>query len=157
LEIQRKIAMVILAAGASTRMNTIKQLLQWKNTTLLGNAIEQGLSAKVDSVFVVLGARKEKINPTIKEYNITIIENKNWHLGLGKSVACAVEFLVNSPTRFDGILFALADQPLLTISHYNKLIAKFSEVILELLLHSKIHLLGCPLFLIKNILNHCPF
>lgn len=119
--------MVILSAGASTRMKTIKQLLPWKHTTLLGNAIEQGLASKVDSVFVVLGANKEKIIPTIKGYNIEIIENDHWQLGLGKSIACAVEFLNNSPTQFDGVLIALADQPLLTNVHYNELVAEFLE------------------------------
>lgn len=121
----KKIALVILAAGASTRMNAIKQLLPWKKTTLLGNAIEQGLASKADKVFVVLGANKEKIIPTLKDYDITVIKNKDWQLGLGKSIACAVDFLDNSPTQFDGILIALADQPLLNVSHYDKLIDKF--------------------------------
>ena len=123
----KKIAMVILAAGASSRMKAIKQLLPWKKTTLLGNTIEQGLASKVDSVFVVLGANKEKIIPKTEEYNIKIIENDDWQLGLGKSIACAVEFLDNSPTQFDGVLIALADQPLLTSSYYNELMAKFSQ------------------------------
>lgn len=123
----KKIAMVILAAGASTRMKTIKQLLPWKKTTLLGYTIEQGLATKVDTVFVVLGANKEKIIPTLKNYDIKIIENTDWKLGMGKSIACAVEFLSNCPTRFDGVLIALADQPLLTAAHYNKLIVKFSD------------------------------
>ncbi len=123
----QKIAMVILAAGTSSRMNAIKQLLPWKDTTLLGNIIEQCLSTDVDTVFVVLGANKEKIVSTIKDYNITIIENEDWQLGLGKSIACAVKFLDNSPTQFDGILIALADQPLLISSHYDQLIAKFLE------------------------------
>ncbi len=119
--------MVIMAAGASTRMQAIKQLLPWKKTTLLGNAIEQGLASDVDTVFVVLGAYKEKIIPTIKDYNIKLIENEEWQLGLGKSIACAVESLNNFPTQFDGVLIALADQPLITTSYYNKLIAEFSK------------------------------
>ncbi|MDY7394148.1 nucleotidyltransferase family protein [Aureibaculum sp. 2210JD6-5] len=123
----KKIAMVILAAGASTRMKTVKQLLPWKNTTLLGHTIEQGLATKVDTVFVVLGANKEKIIPKIKDYNISIIENDDWELGIGKSIAFAVQFLSKYSNKFDSILIALADQPLLTASHYNKLIAKFSE------------------------------
>lgn len=119
--------MVILAAGASSRMKAIKQILPWKNTTLLGNTIEQGLMAKVDAVFVVLGANKEEIIPTIEGHNISIIENKDWQLGLGKSIACGIEFLNNSPIQFDGMLIALADQPLLTALHYDKLIAQFSQ------------------------------
>ena len=142
--------MVILAAGASTRMKAIKQLLPWKETTLLGNAIEQGLTSKVDSVFVVLGANKGKIIPTLKEYNITIIENEDWQLGLGKSIACAIQFLDNSPTQFDGVLIALADQPLLTASHYNKLIAEFSESDFTIVATQQNSTIGVPAIFSRN-------
>ena len=69
------IAMVILAAGAATRMQAIKQLLPWKKTTLLGNAIEQGLQSNVDKVYVVLGANASKIK---KKYTL----KKNIRIGL---------------------------------------------------------------------------
>lgn len=119
--------MVILAAGASTRMKAIKQLLPWKKTTLLGHTIEQGLASKADSVYVVLGANKKEIAPMLQGYSVNIIINKDWAWGLGKSIACAVDFLENSLTEFDGVLIALADQPLLGTAYYNTLIAKFSE------------------------------
>ena len=142
--------MIILSAGASTRMKTIKQLLPWKHTTLLGNAIEQGLASKVDSVFVVLGANKEKIIPTLKAYNIQIIENDHWQLGLGKSIACAVEFLNNSPTQFDGVLIALADQPLLDASHYNKLVAKFLKTDIGIVATQQNTIIGVPAIFSRN-------
>ena len=122
-----KIALVILAAGASFRMKSIKQLLPWKKTTLLGNAIQQGLLAKIDTIYVVLGANTDVIRPEIKDFNIEIIYNESWELGMGKSIACAMNFIINSPTQFDGILITLADQPLLMASHYNKMIDKFTE------------------------------
>lgn len=50
------IAMLILAAGGSSRMEGIKQLLSWNNSTLLGSAITTGLNSDVKDVFVVLGA-----------------------------------------------------------------------------------------------------
>jgi len=86
------IAMVILAAGAASRMQAIKQLLPWKKTTLLGNAIEQGLQSNVDKVYVVLGANASKIKKQILNYPIQIIEHKNWQLGIGSSIACAINY-----------------------------------------------------------------
>lgn len=121
----QKIAMVILAAGASSRMKAIKQLLPWKNTTLLGNTIEQGLASKVDTIFVILGANKDKIAPQISNYEIQIIENRNWNLGMGSSISTAIQFITNSPTHFYAVLITLADQPLLDATFYNKLINKF--------------------------------
>lgn len=142
--------MVILAAGASSRMKAIKQLLPWKKTSLLGHSIEQGVSSKVDSVFVVLGANKEKIAPTLKDYNIQIIENENWQLGLGKSIAFAMKFLDNSPTQFNGVLITLADQPLLTASYYNQLIAEFKESKYGIVLTQQNSTIGVPAVFNEN-------
>lgn len=122
-----KIAILILAAGESKRMNGIKQLLPWKNTTLLGNAIEQAIQSKGNAVYVVLGANANLIAPTIARYNIQSIENKNWKNGLGNSIACGIIFLKENQLRYDAILITLADQPLITAADYNSLIDKYSQ------------------------------
>ncbi len=150
----KKIAIVILAAGASTRMKAIKQLLPWKKTTLLGNAIEHGLASKVDTLFVVVGANKEKIIPTIIDYNIKIIDNDDWKLGLGKSIACSIDFLNNFPTQFDAVLIALADQPLLDASHYNKLIAEFSENDFGIVATQQNTTIGVPAIFSQKYIEH---
>lgn len=116
-----KIAMVILAAGESTRMGSPKQLFPWKNTTLLGNTIEQGLASNVDSVFVVLGAYSKAISEKINKYNITILDNKNWTLGMGSSIACAMDYIERNNLYFDAVLIALSDQPLIDLKYYNQL------------------------------------
>lgn len=122
-----KIAILILAAGESKRMNGIKQLLPWKNTTLLGNAIEQAIQSKVNAVYVVLGANANQIAQTIAHYNIQTIENKNWKNGLGNSIACGVNFLKENQLQYDAILITLADQPLITAADYNALIDKYAQ------------------------------
>lgn len=122
-----KIAILILAAGESRRMHGIKQLLPWKNTTLLGNAIEQAIESKGNGVYVVLGAYADQIAPIIAHYNIQTIENKNWKNGLGGSIACGVRFLKENQLDYDAILITLADQPLIKADYYNLLIDKYSQ------------------------------
>jgi molybdenum cofactor cytidylyltransferase len=121
------IAILILAAGESKRMQGIKQLLPWKNTTLLGNAIEQAVESKGNAIYVVLGANSNKISPTIEHYKVSIIENKNWKNGIGKSIACGVNFLRENQLKYDAILIMLADQPLISSSYYNLLIDEYSQ------------------------------
>ncbi|WP_269243235.1 nucleotidyltransferase family protein [Flavobacterium limnophilum] len=121
------IAILILAAGESRRMNAIKQVLPWKNTTLLGNAIEQAIQSKGNAVYVVLGANADRIAPSIAHYGIQSIENKNWKNGLGNSIACGVNFLKENQLHHDAILITLADQPLITAADYNALIDKYAE------------------------------
>mgnify|MGYP000942001528 CR=1 FL=1 len=55
------IGAVILAAGASSRMHETKQLLPWKQTTLINHCIEQSAGSNAQEVFVVLGAHAENI------------------------------------------------------------------------------------------------
>ena len=132
------IAMVILAAGAATRMQAIKQLLPWKKTTLLGNAIEQGLQSNVDKVYVVLGANASKIKKQILNYPIQIIEHKNWQLGIGSSIACAIKYFKENKLNYNSVLITLADQPLINAAYYNLLIAQ-SLTYKERIIASNIH------------------
>jgi molybdenum cofactor cytidylyltransferase len=122
-----KIAILVLAAGESKRMHGIKQLLPWKNTTLLGNTIEQAKKSKANTVYVVLGANANQIGPTIAHFKIQSIENKNWKNGLGNSIACGVNFLRENQFHFDAILITLADQPLITTAYYNSLIDEYAK------------------------------
>ena len=122
-----KITILILAAGESKRMNGIKQLLPWKNTTLLGNAIEQAIQSKVNTVVVVLGANANQIKPTLADYSIQTIENKNWKNGLGNSIAAGVQYIQENQPDCDAILITLADQPLIDAAYYNALIAAYTQ------------------------------
>ena len=121
----RKIAIIILAAGASKRMGTIKQILPWNKTTLLGHVIEQGLNSNADDVLVVLGSNADAIINKIDPTKITILKNPNWQDGMGTSIACAMQFLDKNTVHFDAVLIALSDQPLIDEKYYNYLISSY--------------------------------
>jgi|TARA_B110000046_G_C12816998_1_gene323697 molybdenum cofactor cytidylyltransferase len=122
---RKNIVMVILAAGNSSRMNAVKQLLPWKDGTLLTNAIEVGISSMVSSIIVVLGANSDKIKPSLKRLNVTVIENSQWKNGLGTSLAFAVNYMEDNNIYADGVLCCLADMPFVTVKHLHDLIAGF--------------------------------
>jgi len=121
------ISIIILAAGASKRMETPKQLLKWGNSTLLGNTIETALKLPVNEVIVVLGAHYNLIKKEISNYPVTILNNEEWEKGLGKSLAFGVEYITASKQNIDGILVTLADQPLIDTVFLNKLIDTFNK------------------------------
>lgn len=122
----KNIAILILAAGASTRMGTPKQLLPWKDTTLLGNAIETAKVSLAEEVFVVLGANYKKIRLTASE-EIVLLNNPNWQNGLGTSIAAGVEHITRKMESLDAVLIMLVDQPLISADHLNRLIHSFQE------------------------------
>ena len=56
-------AIVILAAGASTRMGSPEQMLELEGRPLIVREIEAALKSSAWPVIVVLGANAEKIRP----------------------------------------------------------------------------------------------
>jgi len=119
------IAILILAAGNSSRMNRPKQLLPWKNTFLLNHVIKIAQFISKENIYVVLGAHYDLIKPKIKKKDITLIVNNDWQKGMGKSIALGAQHIKNSYINFDAILILLADQPLFNKDYLKQLINKF--------------------------------
>jgi len=104
---------LLLAAGASRRMGTPKQLLPWRGKTLIEHQIETLLKTDQE-VYVVLGAHAERILPVLKPYPVNPIIFEQWSLGMGNTIAFSVAYLIKKQGSMDGILIALTDQPLVT-------------------------------------------
>ncbi len=119
------IAILILAAGSSSRMGKTKQLLPWKNTSLLGNAIKTAKASKASEVVVVLGAKATHIRETLADTATVFLENKDWAKGMGTSISCGVKYYLNNTTALKGVLIMLSDQPLINTSYLNRMIDAF--------------------------------
>lgn len=124
---QSKIAILILAAGGSSRMGTPKQLLKWKDSNLLDQTISKAIQLKSEEVIVVLGAKSDKIIPKIDQNKVSILINQNWELGLGSSISEGIKFIQMSYPDITGILVMLSDQPLIELDHYLTLIDVFTS------------------------------
>ena len=119
------VPILLLAAGASRRMGTPKQLLAWNGITLIEHQI-QTLLKTGQKVYVVLGANVSEILPFIKSYNVTPIIFKKWNSGMGNSIAFSIAYLQKNNNFLQGVLITLVDQPLISVSHYNSLLKKFN-------------------------------
>jgi CTP:molybdopterin cytidylyltransferase MocA len=63
------LAGLLLAAGESTRMGTIKALLEWEGTTLLEYQVSQLRAARLGEVVVVLGHEAELLRSLLERPN----------------------------------------------------------------------------------------
>jgi len=66
---------IILAAGASSRMGSPKQLLEWRNRPLLEHAVVNAQAILNERIIVVLGAHAESIQTTVDLGAVTSIVN----------------------------------------------------------------------------------
>lgn len=119
-----KIAVLILAAGEASRMQHPKQLLAWKETTLLNHSITTVSNLRNARCFVVLGAHKDVILPTITHPSVSVLYNENWKQGMGASISVGVKN-IRSQAAFDALLILLADQPLVHTTYLQQLIDTF--------------------------------
>lgn len=117
----RRLAALVLAAGASSRLGQPKQLVEFEGERLLDRAIRLAHQAGASPVFVVLGADFERILEalTSNPYQPRILVNKAWSSGMASSLrlgAAAAE-----RAGVDDLLVLACDQPAVTAEHLLRL------------------------------------
>ncbi|WP_271406215.1 nucleotidyltransferase family protein [Tenacibaculum soleae] len=147
----KKTAILILAAGKSSRMGSIKQLLSYKKTTLLGWAIKQAKQSKANAVFCVLGANSEIIKKSIENYLVEIIYNADYNNGLSTSIITGVSHLKDK--NFDTVLIMLADQPSISTDYLNQLIITSEENNGKIIVSNYGNKMGVPALFPKQYFN----
>ena len=106
-----RIAAIVLAAGASTRLGEPKQLIEHGGVPLVRRAAIAALDAGARPVIVVLGAEAERIAPALDGLEgVTLVINAKWSDGLASSLGSGLDAFAADP-GIDGVLITLADQP----------------------------------------------
>ena len=111
-------ALIILAAGASTRLGQPKQNLVFQNKTLLERTIEIAIDTECRPIFVVLGANVNEIDFDIKSKEVKFTFNSNWEEGMASSIRIAISE-IEKHEEINNALIMLCDQPFVS----SKLIA----------------------------------
>lgn len=80
------IAALIIAAGYSSRMGDFKPLLPLGKTRALERLIETYQAHGIESLYVVVGYRKEEIVEALRDYKVHIVYNEDYDKGMFSSV-----------------------------------------------------------------------
>ncbi len=118
-----RFGVAILAAGASTRMGTPKQLIELDGKPLLLRAVEAALASAAWPVVVVLGAHTEKIRPILARLPVLVTENPAWAEGMAASIRAGVTTLQQFSRGLDAAVIALCDQPAFSADTIARLVA----------------------------------
>lgn len=112
--------LVVLAAGASRRLGTSKQLLRLHGETLVRRATRLGLATKPGAAVVVVGADADGVYASVSDLGVRRVDCADWDLGMGASLRFG---LVALPRECAGALIVLCDQPALDTPHLLELVA----------------------------------
>lgn len=104
-------AIVILAAGQSSRLGEAKQLLPYKGKSLLVQAVDTAVATGLRPVVVVLGARNETVGKELKEKEVVIALNEEWEEGMGSSLRCGLKKAQQVDPATNAMIFMVCDQP----------------------------------------------
>lgn len=116
------IAALILAAGASTRMGTPKQLLQFRGQTFIRRTVQTAAAAGLGPIVVVVGAHADRVTEEIRHLNVKVLHNQEWEKGMGSSIRCGMQVI---PSETSAVVILLCDQPLLTDQHLRSLVQNY--------------------------------
>ncbi|WP_296381494.1 nucleotidyltransferase family protein [Winogradskyella sp.] len=145
------IAILILAAGNSSRMGVAKQLLPIGKTTLLGVTIENALQSNANQVSCILGANAEAVRTSISKYNIESIFNPNYESGLSSSIVSGIQYIINQ--NFDAVLILLGDQPLIKGKYLNEMINTYKNNGTKIIASTYDNTFGVPTIIPKTYFN----
>ena len=103
-----RVAGVILAAGASSRMGQDKALLRWGDKTFLEHLLAALRNAETDPVRVVLGANADQVQKEISLGAGEAVLNPNWQKGMLSSLIAGLNSLT---TGVEAAAVCLVDHP----------------------------------------------
>ena len=109
---------VVLAAGASTRFGSPKQLVRIAGRPLLHTAVTRASEVVGSALIVVLGSGAAELAGLLRHSPGSIVVNQDWREGLASSIRAGIARL---PLTCAGALLTLADQPAVSADDLRRL------------------------------------
>lgn len=119
-----KTAVVVLAAGASSRMGEPKQLARFQGERMLERALRVAVGSELGPVIVVLGANAEKIQGECDLSAAQVVVNERWNEGMATSLQAGIASAARAGV--DAAVVMTCDMPFVASEHLRKL-AKLAE------------------------------
>lgn len=106
-ECWRRVSAVVLAAGASKRLGSPKQLLDIAGSRMIEHVLRALKVTSVEEIIVVLGHEAAQIARYVPAW-CRVVYNTNWEEGIASSMRAGLAALDH---RAEAVIFILADQP----------------------------------------------
>jgi molybdenum cofactor cytidylyltransferase len=145
------VALLLLAAGASSRMGQPKQLLPYHGRTLLRHAAETAVATGCAPIVLVTGAVHEALVAEVVGLPIRAIRNAAWESGMASSIHTGLSAIAESQPS--AILIMLCDQPLVTPELLRQLIIQQQQTQAPIVAAAYGDTLGVPAIFDQSMLT----
>jgi molybdenum cofactor cytidylyltransferase len=115
---------LVLAAGGSRRLGEPKQLLAYRDTTLLGHVVDVARGCGFDQLVVAVGGHAAQVRSTVDLRGATVVVNEAFGEGCSSSIAAALSVV---DPRCEVLVLLLGDQPGVTQASVEALLAGRDE------------------------------
>lgn len=132
---------LVLAAGASTRLGQPKQLVNLGGRPALHIVLAKAVSVAGSAVTVVLGAHASDLTYLFTHSPASMVVNREWQEGLGSSLRCGVAAL---PPGCEAAMVVLADQVAVTADDLKRLAAAWRGDVTRVAASVYDHHVGVP-------------
>ena len=140
----KNVGIIILAAGASTRMGRPKQLLPLNGQPLLLHCVDEALSTSVSDVVVVLGSDPETYRDLLETYPVRVVVNDGWQNGIGSSIKAGLLAMQDTDRNLDAVLFLVGDQPAIRFEYLCRMINMYYNSPVRLIASGYADTFGVP-------------
>lgn len=144
-------AIVILAAGKSSRLGQPKQLLPFKGKKLLTHVIQVARQVS-ENVFVVIGSDKKRMEAEIKNEAVDIVFNETWEEGMASSIRCGLVAVTEKIQDLNSVIFMVCDQPFVTTGLLQNLIREKEKSGKNIVASAYAEIAGTPVLFDKSVL-----
>lgn len=134
---------IILAAGASSRMQKPKQLLPYHDESLLAHTIEEAKKSLMP-VIVVLGASLSEIKTQTRNLDDEIVINEEWKSGISSSIKAGLQKALAHFKEMQNCIFAVCDQPYISSNLFRELVEQKKKSGKKIVACSYADTLGIP-------------
>jgi len=147
-------AIVILAAGNSTRFGSSKQLLHFNGKTLLQHAIDEATEAGANPVVVVLGANANEVSASIDTTAVEIVLNNRWEEGMASGIVAGVGKASSMSEHVHYLIISVCDQPFISSALFNQLYQTQTESQKGIVACAYADTIGTPVLFTQKYFDH---
>jgi molybdenum cofactor cytidylyltransferase len=143
-------AIIILAAGSSSRFGDTKQLLHFNGKTLLQHVIAEATATGAEPIVVVTGANADRVSKEIKSEKVEIVFNKDWEQGMASGIVIGLKKAIALNNELEKVIIAVCDQPFVSSSLFQQLVEKQNESVKQIVASAYADTIGTPALFTKK-------